>query len=116
MDITFSAEELAFRDQVRTFLSENWTEDLAARINARDGDYKAAQIEWQNRLNAKGWLAPGWPVEHGGVDWSVTEPKTVVSCKSNQSVSAGLRDNDACILSLPTKLLYTSWIVWCPST
>ena len=53
MDITFSAEELAFRDQVRTFLSENWTEDLASRINARDGDYKAAQIEWQNKLNAK---------------------------------------------------------------
>ena len=73
MDITFSAEELAFRDQVRAFLSENWTEDLASRINSRDGDYKAAQIEWQDKLNDKGWLAPGWPVEHGGVDWSVTE-------------------------------------------
>ncbi|MFT4940736.1 MAG: alkylation response protein AidB-like acyl-CoA dehydrogenase [Paraglaciecola sp.] len=73
MDITFSAEELAFRDQVRVFLSESWTKDLAARINGRDGDYKAAQIEWQNKLNAKGWLAPGWPVEHGGIEWSVTE-------------------------------------------
>jgi alkylation response protein AidB-like acyl-CoA dehydrogenase len=73
VDITFSAEELNFRDQVRAFLSESWTEDLATRINGRDGDYKAAQIEWQNKLSAKGWLAPGWPVEHGGVDWSVTE-------------------------------------------
>ncbi|MFT6413660.1 MAG: hypothetical protein ACJASI_001778, partial [Glaciecola sp.] len=26
MDITFSAEELAFREQVRAFLSESWTE------------------------------------------------------------------------------------------
>ncbi|MBL4631070.1 MAG: acyl-CoA dehydrogenase family protein, partial [Paraglaciecola sp.] len=65
MDITFSAEELAFRDQVRTFLSDNWTEELASRVNGLGGDFKAAQIEWQNKLNDKGWLAPGWPVEHG---------------------------------------------------
>jgi alkylation response protein AidB-like acyl-CoA dehydrogenase len=73
VDITFSAEELAFRDQVRTFLSENWTEDLAARVDGLGDDYKAAQIEWQNKLNNKGWLAPGWPVAQGGIDWSVTE-------------------------------------------
>jgi alkylation response protein AidB-like acyl-CoA dehydrogenase len=73
VDITFSAEELAFRDQVRAFLSEYWTEDLAARVSGRDNDYKTAQIEWQNKLNDKGWLAPGWPVEQGGVNWSVTE-------------------------------------------
>ncbi len=73
MDITFSAEELAFRDQVREFLAENWTEDLARRIRGEDEEFKAAQIEWQNKLNDKGWLAPGWPVEHGGVAWSVTE-------------------------------------------
>ncbi|MEM5498533.1 acyl-CoA dehydrogenase family protein [Paraglaciecola mesophila] len=73
MDITFSAEESAFRDQVREFLAENWTEDLARRIRGEDEEFKAAQIEWQNKLNDKGWLAPGWPVEHGGVAWSVTE-------------------------------------------
>jgi len=73
VDITFSAEELAFRDQVREFLAENWTEDLARRIRGEDEEFKAAQIEWQNKLNDKGWLAPGWPVEHGGVAWSVTE-------------------------------------------
>ena len=73
MDITFSAEELAFRDQVREFLAQNWTPDLARRIRGEDEEFKAAQIEWQNKLNDKGWLAPGWPVEHGGVAWSVTE-------------------------------------------
>jgi len=73
VDITFSAEELAFREQVRTFLSENWTEDLASRVHGLGDEFKAAQIEWQNKLNDKGWLAPGWPVEQGGVNWSVTE-------------------------------------------
>jgi alkylation response protein AidB-like acyl-CoA dehydrogenase len=73
VNITFSPEELAFRDKVRTFLSANWTEDLATRVRAGNKEFKAAQIEWQNKLNDKGWLAPGWPVEQGGVDWSVTE-------------------------------------------
>ena len=30
-------------------------------------------IEWQHRLNEKGWMAPGWPVEHGGTGWDVTK-------------------------------------------
>ena len=28
---------------------------------------------YQKRLNEKGWLAPGWPVEYGGQDWSPTQ-------------------------------------------
>ena len=58
---------------MREFLAQNWTPDLARRIRGEDEEFKAAQIEWQNKLNDKGWLAPGWPVEHGGVAWSVTE-------------------------------------------
>jgi alkylation response protein AidB-like acyl-CoA dehydrogenase len=23
-------------------------------------------VEWQKKLNARGWAAPEWPVEHGG--------------------------------------------------
>ena len=30
-------------------------------------------IEWQRRLHAQGWVAPNWPVEHGGTGWSVTQ-------------------------------------------
>ena len=29
--------------------------------------------EWQRRLYRKGWMAPHWPVEHGGTDWTVTQ-------------------------------------------
>ena len=34
---------------------------------------KEGMTEYQRRLNAKGWMAPGWPVEYGGQDWSVTQ-------------------------------------------
>jgi alkylation response protein AidB-like acyl-CoA dehydrogenase len=30
-------------------------------------------MAWQKILHAKGWVAPAWPVAHGGCGWSVTE-------------------------------------------
>ncbi len=72
MDTTFSTEDLAFRDEVRAFLSEAYDADIQARL-ANKSTYKQAQIEWQQRLNAKGWAAPGWPAEHGGCGWSATQ-------------------------------------------
>jgi alkylation response protein AidB-like acyl-CoA dehydrogenase len=72
MHATFSAEELAFQEEVRAFLRDNFNDDLAARI--RDPKtFKAATIEWQKKRFDKGWVAPGWPVEHGGCGWSDTQ-------------------------------------------
>lgn len=72
MDITFSAEELAFRDEVRAFLKEVFTEDLKARLKDKQ-HMKAAFIEWQRALHAKGWVAQGWPTEYGGTGWTPTQ-------------------------------------------
>ncbi|MEZ5567163.1 MAG: acyl-CoA dehydrogenase family protein [Halioglobus sp.] len=72
MDTQFSQEDLAFRDKVRAFLADAWTDDLKAKVGTlatmRDG-----MIEWQRKLNAQGWVAPNWPVEYGGTGWSVTQ-------------------------------------------
>lgn len=72
MDITFSARDLAFRDEVRAFLKEASTPELEARLEDPK-TFKEAQVEWEQLLNAKGWVAPNWPVEYGGSGWSVTE-------------------------------------------
>ncbi|BFM17056.1 acyl-CoA dehydrogenase family protein [Maricurvus nonylphenolicus] len=72
MDITFSAEELAFRDEVRAFLKEAFTEDLKKRLKDKEL-FKAAFIEWQRALHAKGWVAQGWPTEYGGTGWTPTQ-------------------------------------------
>ena len=69
MDIKFSAEDLAFRDEVRDFFASEYKE--VAGIES--SDYKAAIISWQKKLHAKGWVAPGWPTEYGGTDWTVTQ-------------------------------------------
>jgi hypothetical protein len=75
MDIQFNAEELAFQQEVRQFFADAWDEELRAQLHGAEAspNLKAASEEWQRRLNAKGWMAPGWPVEYGGIGWSVTQ-------------------------------------------
>lgn len=72
MDLTFSDEDLAFREDVRAFFAENLPDDLRER-NAR-GLYigKDDMVRWQKILAAKGWLTPNWPAEYGGTNWSLT--------------------------------------------
>jgi pimeloyl-CoA dehydrogenase large subunit len=69
MDLRYSPEERAFRDEVRAFLTENLPEDLRRRMI--DGDYgnRDDLVFWSRVLNAKGWAVPHWPVEYGGTGW-----------------------------------------------
>jgi alkylation response protein AidB-like acyl-CoA dehydrogenase len=72
MDTRFSDEETAFRAEVRAFLQQAWTPELAARVDD-DDTYARAIVEWQRRLFERGWVAPGWPRRHGGCEWSPTQ-------------------------------------------
>jgi alkylation response protein AidB-like acyl-CoA dehydrogenase len=75
MNLDWSAQDLAFADDVRTFLAAELSEDLreAGRwMTSVYGDH-AASMEWQRRLHGRGWAAPAWPREHGGAGLSVTE-------------------------------------------
>lgn len=72
MDINYSEQDLAFRDEVRAFLVEAWTAEHAAEASV-PGQFKPVHVAWEKRLHAKGWVASGWPVEHGGTGWSPTQ-------------------------------------------
>ena len=72
MHAKFSPEELAFQEDVRGFMRDNFTPELAARIH-HPKTFRDASIEWQKLLDGKGWAANGWPVEHGGTGWSATQ-------------------------------------------
>jgi alkylation response protein AidB-like acyl-CoA dehydrogenase len=72
MDIRFSEEENAFRTEVRAFLQQAWTPELAKRIDDH-ASYPQAIVEWQRRLFERGWVAPGWPRAQGGCDWTPTQ-------------------------------------------
>jgi alkylation response protein AidB-like acyl-CoA dehydrogenase len=64
MDLTFSAEEQAFREEVRTWLHEHVP---AGPRPHGDGpeirDYDAA---WQRAQHDGGWAGIAWPAEYGG--------------------------------------------------
>lgn len=71
MDTAYSAEDLAFREEVRRFFAEAYTPELQKRL--RSPEYKTAIEEWQRKLYERGWVAPNWPVEFGGAGWTATQ-------------------------------------------
>ena len=70
MDLRFTPEENAFRQEVRAFIRDNLAEEVHEKLVAGRHFSKADLVDWTRKLNAKGWGAPHWPVEYGGQPWS----------------------------------------------
>ena len=73
MDLSYSPEEEAFRDEVRAFLTEKVTPKMQDKVRGKSELTKADMENWHSLLNAKGWLAPNWPKEFGGAEWNAVE-------------------------------------------
>ncbi len=73
MDMNYSAAELAFRDEVRAWLTGNLPADLRDKTARYQELSKADYIRWHKLLAAKGWSVPHWPVEWGGTGWDNTQ-------------------------------------------
>src|SRR6266478_7270411 len=71
MDLNYSAEERAFRDEVIAWLGENLPADLRAKVASYAPLSREDLMRWHNILARKGWIAPSWPEEWGGTGWSV---------------------------------------------
>ena len=69
MDLRFTADELAFRDEVRAFFSAALTPDLRKRCKSGIHAGKSAMVDWVQILHARGWSVPHWPVQWGGTGW-----------------------------------------------
>lgn len=66
MDLSFTPEELAFRDEVREWIRAAMPPHLAAKAEV-DGHFEIDEVmEWHRILHQKGWVAPHWPKEFGG--------------------------------------------------
>src|SRR3546814_17805141 len=73
MDLSFSQEDVAFREEVRAFLREHLPADLAQRESQGFLLDRADVADWQRRLYAKGWVAPNWPKAFGGTGWTAIQ-------------------------------------------
>lgn len=67
----FSADERAFRDEVRTFLDTHLSETLREGARRTPTVFAEPDIgrEWQRILNDKGWFGYCWPKGYGGTGW-----------------------------------------------
>ena len=73
MDLNYSQEELAFRDEVRAWLAGNLPADLRDKVAHYEHLSKDDLLRWHRILAKQGWVAPAWPKEWGGTGWNVVQ-------------------------------------------
>lgn len=73
MNLHFTLEEEAFRDEVKGFLQAKLPTRLSEKIRTGKRLTKQDYEEWHAILNQQGWLANHWPVEYGGTGWTVAQ-------------------------------------------
>jgi alkylation response protein AidB-like acyl-CoA dehydrogenase len=70
VDLTYSAEDQAFRAEVRDWLEDNLAGEFAGLRGkggpGREHEAFEERVAWDRHLAAAGWTCLGWPVEHGG--------------------------------------------------
>jgi alkylation response protein AidB-like acyl-CoA dehydrogenase len=86
MDLRFSPEEVAFRDELRAFYRDNLPDDLRQKMRLGHGAEKEDTIRWQRILNQRGWAAYSWPKEWGGPGW--TPVQRMIFLEENQLAPA----------------------------
>jgi pimeloyl-CoA dehydrogenase large subunit len=70
MDLRFTPEEDAFRDEVHAFIGAALPGPIRRKMVEGRRLAKDDVVTWQRILNAKGWAVPHWPVEWGGTGWT----------------------------------------------
>ncbi len=73
MDLKYTAEEDAFRAEVRAFLEAELPADIRSRMSLGKRFVKDDMIRWQKILHAHGWGAVMWPQRFGGTGWNVIQ-------------------------------------------
>ena len=69
MDIEVRAQDIAFRDEVRSWLGEHLVGEFAEYRGVGGPDDSQGwdvRLRWEKELSAGGWLGLTWPAEYGG--------------------------------------------------
>jgi alkylation response protein AidB-like acyl-CoA dehydrogenase len=73
MDLAFSPEENAFREEVRRFVAGNLPATTRAKVMNGAHLEREEHVQWQRTLHRHGWGGVGWPKEFGGPGWTPAE-------------------------------------------
>src|SRR5246127_1067213 len=86
MDLRYTADELAFRDEFRAFVRDHLPDDIRERMRLGHAPRKEDTVTWQRILNRRQWAAYSWPKEYGGPGW--TPVQRMIFLEENQLAPA----------------------------
>src|SRR5579863_2181194 len=86
MDLRFTPEEQAFREEVRAFIRDNLPAEIRERMRLGYSPRKQDTVAWQRILNTRGWATMSWPKEWGGPGW--TSVQKMIFLEENQLAPA----------------------------
>ena len=73
MDINFTKEDIAFRDEVRDWLANDYPKHVKDKTDNGIALTKEDMVDYHKAISKKGWMGYNWPVEYGGTGWSATK-------------------------------------------
>ncbi|MDO6462029.1 acyl-CoA dehydrogenase family protein [Granulosicoccaceae sp. 1_MG-2023] len=73
MNIDFTEEELAFREEVRQFFRNEMPASVRDKVARGCWPDREDHVAYQQALYEKGWAGVNWPVEYGGTGWSAAQ-------------------------------------------
>jgi alkylation response protein AidB-like acyl-CoA dehydrogenase len=73
MELAYTPEEEVFRDEVRSFIAANLPADIQDKVLNGKHMGREDYLRWHRLLHQRGWVAPNWPVQHGGTGWTPVE-------------------------------------------
>ncbi len=76
MDLTYTKEQEAFRQEARSWLEANVPSEPLESFDTKEGFDQ--HCDWERKLHAAGWAMVPWPVEYGGrgadlLEWLIFE-------------------------------------------
>ena len=73
MDLAFTPEELAFREEIRAWVKANLPSEISQKVHSAMRLSRDDLQRWAKILGKKGWLGWGWPEEFGGPGWTAVQ-------------------------------------------
>ena len=73
MDLAFTPEEQAFREEVRTWVHAHLPETISHKVHNALRLTREDMQSWAKTLGRKAWLGYGWPEQFGGPGWNAVQ-------------------------------------------
>ena len=73
MDLAFTPEEQAFREEIRAWVRANLPADISHKVHNALELSRDDMQRWAKILGKKGWLGFGWPKQFGGPGWNAVQ-------------------------------------------